>query len=323
MKIFLAGDSLVKDYTDEEFIAGWGQYLRQMSDAEVFNFAEGGRSSRLFINEGRLNQIDEQISEGDYLLIEFCHNDDDSKEYKTMFNRLTALGEPDESGRFPMIPGELCSKRYLPDEYLSCLNQDERIPNKDAVIRNIYSMFDAYPSENYYPYSKDGSKGTYKWFLKQYVDVAREHGAIPVLVTPPARTVFEADGTLKDGAGLHGGNNFCYVRAIKQLAEEAKVPLINLFQISKDYFEEIGYEKIHNLTSIKLGINKGIWPDDFDSELKKPETKSEDTHSNKYGAYILTQKMVQSILDSDDHQLQNLKKHLSVKALDIARPAGL
>ena len=36
--------------------------------------------------------IDESIQAGDYLLIEFCHNDDSSKGYSTMFNRMTELG---------------------------------------------------------------------------------------------------------------------------------------------------------------------------------------------------------------------------------------
>ena len=52
MNIYLAGDSIVQNYTDEEFIAGWGQYLPYYvnKDARVINYAKGGRSSRLFIN---------------------------------------------------------------------------------------------------------------------------------------------------------------------------------------------------------------------------------------------------------------------------------
>ena len=96
MNVYLAGDSIVQDYTDEEFIAGWGQYLPYYiaSGNNVINYAKGGRSSRLFINEGRFDELDRHIGKGDYLLIEFCHNDDASKGYKTMFNRLVELGEP-------------------------------------------------------------------------------------------------------------------------------------------------------------------------------------------------------------------------------------
>ena len=129
MNIYLAGDSIVQDYTDEEFIAGWGQYLPYYVNkaAHVMNYAKGGRSSRLFINEGRFDELERNIKEGDYLLIEFCHNDDASKEYKTMFNRLVELGEPDENGRFPVIPGKMVSKDYIPEEYLDALMKDSSI----------------------------------------------------------------------------------------------------------------------------------------------------------------------------------------------------
>ena len=63
MNIYLAGDSIVQDYTEEEFIAGWGQFLPRFfkPDVNIFNYAKGGRSSRLFINEGRFEEIDRHI----------------------------------------------------------------------------------------------------------------------------------------------------------------------------------------------------------------------------------------------------------------------
>ena len=51
--LHLAGDSLVQGYRQEEFIAGWGQYLQWFFNSdkiEVKNYAKGGRSSRSFIN---------------------------------------------------------------------------------------------------------------------------------------------------------------------------------------------------------------------------------------------------------------------------------
>lgn len=312
MKVFLAGDSLVQDYTQEEFIAGWGQYFGKFFDdnIEIVNDAKGGRSSRLFINEGRFDRIAQEIGKGDYLLIEFCHNDDASKAYKTMFNRLVELGEPDADGRYPLIPGEKMPKEYIPQEYLDCLMKDEAIPDKEAVLNSVRKMFAAYPGEGYYPYSAKGEKGSYKWFLKQFVDMARQKEAIPVFVTAPARTVFDESGHIKDGAGLHGGDDFCYIRAMKQLAEEAAVPVIDLFEYSRTLFEGIGKEKIHMLTSIKSGNNKGTWPEDFEAELQKKETVSEDTHMNKYGAYLLTSGMIELLKNNGNGQLAALKKHI-------------
>ena len=136
MNIYLAGDSIVQNYTEEEFIAGWGQYLKYYvtPDTKVFNCAKGGRSSRLFLNEGRFDKIDESIQAGDYLLIEFCHNDDSSKGYSTMFNRMTELGIPDEDGRYPVIPGERGPKDYIPKEYIDALMKDDSIADKEAVL---------------------------------------------------------------------------------------------------------------------------------------------------------------------------------------------
>lgn len=71
----------------------------------------------------------------------------------------------------------------------------------------------------------------------------KRKGAVPVFVTAPARTVYDANGNIKDGAGLHGGNNFAYIRAMKQLGEEAKVPVIDLFAYSCGLYKQIGKEK--------------------------------------------------------------------------------
>ena len=86
--------------------------------------------------------------------------------------------------------------------------------------------------------------------------MAREHNAVPVLVTAPARTAFNEDGTIKDGPGLHGGDNFCYIRAMKQIGEETHTPVIDLFSYTVKLFESIGEADIHKYTSIKKGINK-------------------------------------------------------------------
>ena len=194
-----------------------------------------------------------------------------------------------------------------PPEYIDALRKDENVKDKQAVLDSVYKILESYPHDTYYPYSADGSKGTYLWFLKQFVDMAREKGAVPVFVTAPARTVYDANGNIKDGAGLHGGNNFAYIRAMKQLGEEAKVPVIDLFAYSCGLYKQIEKEKIHWITSIKKGCNKGIWPDDFNSEMQKKETVSEDTHFNKYGAMLITQGLVKLIKESDSSQLDGLK----------------
>ena len=62
--------------------------------------------------------------------------------------------------------------------------------------------------------------------------------------------------------------------------------------------------------SIKKGINKGKWPDDFLKELAKPETVSENTHFNKDGAMLITEGLVELILKSKNPQLCELQSSL-------------
>lgn len=76
---YLAGDSTMADYpADRAPMQGWGNKLQLFlkPNVNVVNEAICGRSSKSFIDEGRLDRIFQQIGEGDYLLIQFGHNDE-------------------------------------------------------------------------------------------------------------------------------------------------------------------------------------------------------------------------------------------------------
>jgi len=78
MKIFIAGDSTAANkQQNKRPESGWGEYLKDFisPNLEIRNYAENGRSTKSFIAEGRLFQIETEISEGDYLLVQFGHND--------------------------------------------------------------------------------------------------------------------------------------------------------------------------------------------------------------------------------------------------------
>ncbi|MDE7269186.1 MAG: hypothetical protein K2N81_01795, partial [Acetatifactor sp.] len=108
VNIFLAGDSTVKDYSAKGINSGgtarnegaWGEFLQSYFNSEkvtVVNYANGGRSSRNFINEGSLDKIAEKIGEGDYLFIQFGHNDC-SNAAGYLADRYVPLGTPDANG---------------------------------------------------------------------------------------------------------------------------------------------------------------------------------------------------------------------------------
>jgi lysophospholipase L1-like esterase len=78
-RLFWAGDSTVKqnDYTSyPQTGMGQGLPLYLKKDIAIVNRAENGRSTKSFIQEGRLTQIRDELSEGDFLFIQFGHNDE-------------------------------------------------------------------------------------------------------------------------------------------------------------------------------------------------------------------------------------------------------
>lgn len=79
MNIFIAGDSTAACKLPEKRPeAGWGEFLTKHfnEDVDVRNFAKNGRSTKSFIAEGTLDIIDSELAPGDYLLIQFGHNDE-------------------------------------------------------------------------------------------------------------------------------------------------------------------------------------------------------------------------------------------------------
>lgn len=80
LSVFIAGDSTVQTYADTPSPsdqAGWGQMIGALfaERVTVDNRAIGGRTARRFIDEGRLDEIFEDIAAGDYLFVQFGTND--------------------------------------------------------------------------------------------------------------------------------------------------------------------------------------------------------------------------------------------------------
>lgn len=78
--VFLAGDSTVTDQ-DLEPWASWGQFITNYFDEHVVvaNYAVSGASLSSFKASGRLKKILSLIKPGDYLMVEFAHNDEKIK----------------------------------------------------------------------------------------------------------------------------------------------------------------------------------------------------------------------------------------------------
>jgi lysophospholipase L1-like esterase len=198
--VFLAGDSTVTDQPYEP-AASWGQMLPAMLDntVAVANHAQSGETLKSFLTSLRLDKLLSRAKPGDWLLIQFGHND-----------------------------------------------QKEQWPQT---------------------YADPGH--TYPAYLKTYIAEARRRGMTPILVTSPERRMFRPDGTLEHTLGA-------YVDAMKAIAAEERVPLIDLNTASRRIYEALGP------SSAPLAFNDG---------------GKDKTHNNNYGAWLLARAVAAGLTD--------------------------
>lgn len=202
-KIFYAADSTVAQNTILTYPqSGIGQalplYLK--SGVVIHNHAVNGRSTKSFIEEGRLAAIEKEIGKGDFLLIQFGHNDEKSE---------------DET-------------RYT-------------------------KPFEDYQAN-----------------LGKFVDVAKAHGAYPVLITPLYRRRFDENGLLFPNS--HGD----YPEAMKQAGKHLGVPVIDLCAKSRALLEKTGDQESRKWF---MYFPAGQYPN-------YPDGKEDNTHLRYEGAIV-------------------------------------
>ena len=197
MTIYVCGDSTAASYEPERApITGWGQVLGEyLPGVRVENRAMGGRSTKSFLSEGRLQKIETEIQPGDLLLIQFTHND-----------------------------------------------------TSDLVWRHTDPWTSFYHN------------------LEIYVDTAILHQAQPVLMTPICRRYWQGGKLLES----HGE----YPEVIRVLAAQRNVPLIDIYEKSKQLVRELGDEESKKLY---LHVEPGIYP-------AYPDGSCDDTHTRRAGA---------------------------------------
>jgi len=223
IKIFIAGDSTAATKVpDRKPETGWGERIPEFftGQAEFLNFAVNGRSSKSFIDEGILQKIAESIQAGDYLFVEFGHNDEK--------------------------------------------------PNEELYTE---------------PFT------TYKTYLTKYIEVARNAGAHPLLLTSIHRRNFDEKGMIKDS---HGD----FLIAVRELAAELNVPIIDMSEKSKRLFEQAGIEKTKE---IFLWVKPGESPN-------YPDGVEDNTHFSVYGAKEIARLVVEGIQELQLQPLASLIK---------------
>jgi|GEM_PF-433540 len=221
--IHLMGDSTMaeKDLSKGNPERGWGMMFQNFLDDQykVHNYAQNGRSTKSFIDRGLWDQVKSNLKPGDWVFIQFGHND---------------------------------AKQDDPERYAPAF-------------------------------------GAYQDNLRTFVRTALDAGCKPVLLTPVARRWF------KEG-GLDRNCHTDYPAAMKQVAEEFNVPLLDITTATLDWIEGLGDEASRPYF---MHLAPGKY-------ACAPDGKEDNTHTVAAGA----RKVTEIICDKIREQLPEIAAHL-------------
>lgn len=223
IKVHTIGDSTMATYSESTTVTrGWGQMFQQFfTDAvTVNNRAKSGASSKSFYEEAAYwESVKKQIQPGDYVLIQFAHN----------------------------------------DEKNDGMDGDE--------VKAYYESIGDQAKADATDYRGTTASGTYKEYLRKYVEETRALGATPVLVGAICRKYFTGstirrngrhdlgdDFSLLTASGIKEGNKvgeddhtYDYPYQMRLVADEMGVSFIDLTTATKELYESYGDAKANEL----------------------------------------------------------------------------
>jgi len=122
VNIWMIGDSTMANKKPEAVPeTGWGMVINEFvkKDATVHNHALNGRSSKSFLNEKHWKEIYDSIQPGDYVIIQFCHNDEKNNPklhtdpfttYKKLIKKY--IDETREKGANPIVCSSIVRRHF-------------------------------------------------------------------------------------------------------------------------------------------------------------------------------------------------------------------
>ena len=153
--IFMIGDSTManKSLDKGNTERGWGMVLGEMLQGaiRVDNHAVNGRSSKSFIDEGRWDKVLEKLHPGDYVIIQFGHNDEKPKadrhtdpytSFKDNLHRF--IRETREKGATPILLNSIVRRKFDADSiHLADTHGDYVIAPKQVAEEAHVAFVDA------------------------------------------------------------------------------------------------------------------------------------------------------------------------------------
>jgi rhamnogalacturonan acetylesterase len=223
---YIIGDSTVKngDGTGKGQLWGWGDFIAPYFDTTkigVQNHAIGGRSSRTFITEGRWDKVLANLKKGDYVIMQFGHNDSSPLD-DTARARGTIKGTGEESKE---IYNPIMKKQevvYTYGYYLRKYIRDAKAKGAIAIVCSPIPRNDwkegkvARSTESYQKWAKEVAEQEGAYFIDLNNLVAAKYEELGAEAVKP---FFPGDHTHTniDGAKL---NAQLVMEALKQIKPE-------------------------------------------------------------------------------------------------------
>lgn len=203
--VFITGDSTVKNADkDENGMWGWGAVANTVFDEskiDIVNAAMAGRSCRSYLNEGRWERVYNSLQPGDFVLIQFGHND---------------IGAIDK----PKYRAAIASGKDTCHVYRMKAAQED-VTKQNVIDQKLKSNTQVGSYEVVYSFG---------WYLKKFIQDVREKGATPILVSLTPRNEWE-NGKIER-------RNDTYGKWYREVVEDTGVEFVDLHNITADFLDK-------------------------------------------------------------------------------------
>ena len=175
VRIFLIGDSTMADKPlADNPERGWGQMFPMFftDQVQIENYAKNGRSTKSFIDEGRWKTVYDKLQKGDYVFIQFGHNDE--KKYDTTrytephtsyrANLLKFVDESRQKGAIPILITPVARRKFDKDNKLVPTHGEYPEVVRELAKEQNVPLIDLEKKSDKL-FSKLGPEGTKKIFL--------------------------------------------------------------------------------------------------------------------------------------------------------------
>lgn len=208
---YLAGDSTVVDQ-DKEPWAAWGQMLPAFfgPSLAIANNAESGETTRSFVGERRMDKIMSTIKPGDYLAIQFAHNDQKAgavslPDYKTLLKSFIAQARA--KGATPVLVTAMNRRSFDETGHIKQTLGDYPQATRDVAAEDKVALIDL------------------NAMSKTLYEALGDAGTLKAFVHYPANTFPGQEKALADDTHFNAYGAYELARCIVQSIRDQHLPL--------------------------------------------------------------------------------------------------